>query len=171
MNLETERLIFTPNNLEIITARLERDNFDLEVPGVGLVHFPPEFPGDPLVMYPMMRDWIIAGHALSLGGIVIERSSLTAIGEMGCKGAPDLSGAVDIGYGLNVSVWNRGYATEMLRAFVAKLLEQPGIRVVAAETATTNPASARVLEKSGFVQVGRSWNEDDGDLLVWHRTN
>jgi [ribosomal protein S5]-alanine N-acetyltransferase len=117
----------------------------------------------------MRLEWMNACHALSPGGVVIERSSLTAIGELGCKSDPDASGAVEIGYGLNPSVWNRGYATEIVSAFTAWLLEQPTVRTVTAETATSNPASARVLEKSGFVRMGTSWNEDDGSLILWQR--
>jgi [ribosomal protein S5]-alanine N-acetyltransferase len=170
MKIETQRLWLVPNTLEIIKTRLEQRDFKLEVAGIGEVHFPPEFPGDAFALYPMRLESINSGQGLSVGGIVIERPSLTAIGELGCKGDPDPTGAVEIGYGLNPSVWNRGYATEIVGAFTAWLLEQPGITTVTAETATSNPASARVLEKCGFVRTGTSWNEDDGSLILWQLT-
>lgn len=148
--------------------RLERDSFSLEIAGVGAVSFTPEFPGDALGRYVGMRDWLKSGGVLSPAGVVIERSSRTAIGELGCKGEPE-HGVADIGYGFNPSAWNRGYATEIVTAFSNWLLEQPSIHTVSADTAVTNPASGRVLEKAGFAQVGTGFDEEDGDLLLWRK--
>ena len=168
MFLETPRLLLAPQTLEIIETRLERDTFSLEIAGVGEVGFAPEFPGDALGRYVGMRDFLKSGGALSPGGVVIERSSRTAIGELGCKGEA-VDGVADIGYGFNPSAWNRGYATEIVTAFSDWLLEQPGIHTVTADTAVTNPASGRVLEKSGFIQVGTGFDDEDGDLLLWRK--
>ncbi len=170
MRIETPRLLLISNSPEIIRTRLEHENFWLELINVGKVHFPPEFPGDALAMYPNMRDRLEAGNALSPGGVVIEREGLTAVGEIGCKGDADESGTADIGYGFNPSVWNRGYGTEIVRAFSGWLLRQPGIVRVTADTAVTNPASARVLEKSDFQRVGTGFDPDDGDLIRWAKT-
>jgi RimJ/RimL family protein N-acetyltransferase len=38
-----------------------------------------------------------------------------------------------------------------------------------AETALTNPASARVLEKNGFVVTGTRIDPEDGALRCWRR--
>ncbi len=58
-----------------------------------------------------------------------------------------------IGYGLNPEVWGQGHATEAVAVLVTALLARPEVRRVTAQTATTNPASARVLEKLGFERV------------------
>lgn len=76
---------------------------------------------------------------------------------------------MEIGYGLNPGAWGRGYATEAVGALVTALLARPDVRRVTAQTATTNPASARVLEKLGFARVGTAWDEGDGDLILWAR--
>ncbi len=165
--LETSRLLLVPQSLEIIETRLERDTFSLEIAGVGEVSFTPEFPGDALGRYAGMHDFL-KGGVLSPGGVVIERATRTAIGELGCKGEP-VDGMADIGYGFNPSAWNRGYATEIVTAFSDWLLERQSIHAVTADTAVTNPASGRVLEKSGFVQIGTGFDEDDGDLLLWRK--
>ena len=170
MLLETPRLLLIAQTLEIIETRLERDRFSLEIAGVGAVSFTPEFPGDALGRYVSMRDWIKSGGVLAPGGVVIERSSRTAIGELGCKGEA-VHGVADIGYGFNQSAWNRGYATEIVTAFADWLLEQPGIDAVTADTAVTNPASGRVLHKAGFAQVGMGFDENDGDLLLWRKVS
>ena len=62
---------------------------------------------------------------------------------------------VEIGYWIGRIYWRRGYATYA----VALLLEEArkrGIRRVAAEVFPDNPASMRVLEKSGFLRVGEA---------------
>jgi [ribosomal protein S5]-alanine N-acetyltransferase len=166
VRLETPRLLLVPNTLELVKLRLQHDDFTVRLEGIGEVHFTPEFPGDALQFYPSMRDWLEAGNALSPGGIVIERQGLTAVGGVGCKGDP-VNGVADIGYGFNPSVWNRGYATEIVTAFSDWLLTQPHVSSVTADTAVTNPASARVLEKSGFRMTGTGFDPDDGDLLRW----
>jgi [ribosomal protein S5]-alanine N-acetyltransferase len=168
--LETPRLLLVPQSLEIIETRLERDTFSLEIAEIGLISFTPEFPGDALGRYAGMRDYLKSGGVMSPGGVVIERSSRTAIGELGCKGE-GVDGVMDIGYGFNPSAWNRGYATEIVTAFSDWLLEQAGIHAVTADTAATNPASGRVLEKAGFAQVGTGFDEEDGDLLLWRKVS
>ena len=168
MILETPRLLLVPQTLEMIEMRLERDTFSLEIAGIGEVSFTPEFPGDALGRYAGMRDHLNSGGVLAPGGVVIERSSRTAIGELGCKGEA-VNGVVDIGYGFNPSAWNRGYATEIVTAFADWLLEQSSTHAVTADTAATNPASGRVLRRAGFAQVGTGFDEKEGDLLLWRK--
>jgi len=69
---------------------------------------------------------------------------------------------------VNASYQGRGYATEMAQALVAWALRQPTVRRVTAECLEDNPASIRVLEKSGFVQSGRR-KDEEGPLLLWER--
>ncbi|WP_322618641.1 GNAT family N-acetyltransferase [Deinococcus terrestris] len=73
---------------------------------------------------------------------------------------------MEIGYGLNPDAWGQGYATEAVGALMTALLARPEVRRVTARTARTNPASARVLEKLGFVPVGAARDEADGDLTL-----
>jgi len=76
-------------------------------------------------------------------------------------------GMVEIGYGVGASRRGRGHAT----AAVAAMLETAGadeaIRVVTADTAVTNPASQRVLEKNGFLRAGSYVDPEDGELIRW----
>jgi [ribosomal protein S5]-alanine N-acetyltransferase len=88
---------------------------------------------------------------------------------MGCKARPDEQGQVEIGYGIIPAAQNKGYATEMARAFVDWLQAQPGVRRVTAECRVDNPGSMRVLEKSGFLRVGERVDEEDGPLFIWEK--
>jgi RimJ/RimL family protein N-acetyltransferase len=98
---------------------------------------------------------------------MISRSERLAVGQMGFKSPPDASGAVELGYGVNASCRNRGYATEMAQALTAWALKHPSVRRVLAECAEGNRGSIRVLEKAGFRPVGRRLDPEEGTLLLW----
>ena len=73
------------------------------------------------------------------------------IGNLAFKGAPDQTGEVEIGYGFDPCYHNRGLATEAVGTLVRWALRQETVTAVIAETANTNVASMRVLQKVGFV--------------------
>ncbi|EYB66783.1 N-acetyltransferase GCN5 [Deinococcus phoenicis] len=169
MYAETPRLLLVPLTREVIETRLSRDTFTAAVPtphGPLTVTYPPAWPGDLLPLLPRrLAPFDAAKEAWS--ATLVELATLTAIGQLGAKGRPDAQGDQEIGYGLNPEAWGQGYATEAARVLVAALLARPDVRRVTAQTATTNPASGRVLEKLGFEKVGTAWDEEDGDLIVW----
>lgn len=63
------------------------------------------------------------------------------------------SGAVELGYWIARAHWNRGFATEAGEALVA-IANMLGLARLEASHFLDNPASARVLEKLGFVATG-----------------
>lgn len=91
--------------------------------------------------------------------LVLVRDPALAIGLIGFKGSPDLSGTVEIGYGIDPDARGLGYATEAVRALRDWALAQQACRVVVACTLKDNAASIRVLEKSGFSLVQESSEE------------
>lgn len=66
---------------------------------------------------------------------------------------PDFRSA-SLGYCLGAAVWGHGYATEAARVLLRWAFETLDLNRVQAETDTRNLASARVLEKLGFVHEG-----------------
>ena len=66
---------------------------------------------------------------------------------------PDYRSAA-IGYVLDETAWGQGYATEAARAVLQWAFDSLDLNRVQAETDTRNVASARVLEKLGFVREG-----------------
>lgn len=62
----------------------------------------------------------------------------------------------EVGYTLDRESWGRGYATEALAALVDHLLDDLGVTRVFGMLAPDNPASARVLERTGFRYEGRT---------------
>lgn len=77
----------------------------------------------------------------------------TKVGDLSFKGLKE-DGSVEIGYGFNEAYWNKGYATEAVKAIVNWALKQPGVKIVEAEAESNNIASIRVLEKNNFVSTG-----------------
>jgi [ribosomal protein S5]-alanine N-acetyltransferase len=111
--------------------------------------------------FPADGDQVIAGllaraglpaddHARRFGHrMVIERETGTVVGGIGFFGPPQ-DGEVEIGYGIVPSRQRRGYATEAVQAMVADILQMDSVRTVTAHVELDNPASVRVLEKSGM---------------------
>ncbi|HXQ01615.1 MAG TPA: GNAT family N-acetyltransferase [Candidatus Udaeobacter sp.] len=72
-----------------------------------------------------------------------------------------------LGYWLGEDFWGRGIMTEAVAAFTDFCFENFPLRRISAEVFANNPASARVLEKAGFVFEGCLKNNviKDGKLL------
>jgi RimJ/RimL family protein N-acetyltransferase len=62
--------------------------------------------------------------------------------------------SASMGYCLDDAAWGHGYATEAARALLRWAFDALDLNRVQAETDTRNTASARVLEKLGFVREG-----------------
>ena len=65
-------------------------------------------------------------------------------------------GTCSIGYCYSEKYWNKGYATEALKRVIKYLFEECDADVVFAEHMENNPASGRVMEKSGMIYEGRT---------------
>jgi len=62
--------------------------------------------------------------------------------------------SASLGYCLDEPAWGHGYATEAVRALLQWAFDTLDLNRVQAEADTRNAASARVLEKLGFVREG-----------------
>jgi RimJ/RimL family protein N-acetyltransferase len=62
--------------------------------------------------------------------------------------------SASLGYCLDDAAWGHGYATEAARGLLLWAFDTLDLNRVQAETDTRNVASARVLEKIGFVREG-----------------
>ncbi|CAH1668708.1 50S ribosomal protein acetyltransferase [Hyphomicrobiales bacterium] len=64
------------------------------------------------------------------------------------------SGTPFIGYWLGTPHWGKGYATEAVQGLIDTLFSLVDVPAIDADTRVINPASRRVLEKSGFRAEG-----------------
>ncbi|MCR4646021.1 MAG: GNAT family N-acetyltransferase [Oscillospiraceae bacterium] len=67
-----------------------------------------------------------------------------------------------IGYRLRQDRWGCGIATAAVALMVGYLFEQTDTEIITASTMIENQASARVLEKNGFIRTARAVPEDWG---------
>ena len=82
------------------------------------------------------RDELVGGIGFALGSDVFRQTA-------------------EIGYWLGEAFWNRGIATRAVRAFTEWGFAELALRRIFAGVFESNLASARVLEKCGYVCEGR----------------
>ena len=70
------------------------------------------------------------------------------------RGSANARFCAEIGYWIGESHWGRGVMTTTVRAFCEALFAHTDIERIEAGAFLTNPASHRVLEKSGFTREG-----------------
>ena len=81
------------------------------------------------------------------------------IGGIGVRRSFDIARFTgDLGYWLAPTVRGRGLATEAVRAVADQVLRETDLQRLEARALEWNPASCRVLEKSGFTQDARLRN-------------
>ncbi|MFY9782431.1 MAG: GNAT family N-acetyltransferase [Acidimicrobiales bacterium] len=107
--------------------------------------------GEPL---PWSAPWLI-----SVDDVVV--------GTIGFKGEP-VAQELEVGYGVVPSCRRRGVATAALGQLLDTVSDH-GF-VIKAETAAWNVGSQHVVKKLEFIEVGRRRSDEDGELIVWRRT-
>ncbi|MDQ2882392.1 MAG: GNAT family N-acetyltransferase [Actinomycetota bacterium] len=93
---------------------------------------------------------------------MVRKADRAILGEIGCS-VEDASDTGYIGYTVVQPCWGQGYATEALRALLAHVLAEPGIRRVVAEAMVGHTASRRVMEKAGMRRCGTRVDTGDGE--------
>jgi len=91
-----------------------------------------------------------------------------AVGGIGMKPGEDVYRlSAEFGYWLSEEFWGQGIMSEVVPAFVDYCFANFPLNRMFASAYANNPASARVLEKAGFVFEGRLRNNviKDGQIL------
>ncbi len=101
--------------------------------------------------------------------LALDRDSAAVVGTCAYKGPPDADDAVEIAYYTFPPFEGRGYATAMAAALTARAGADPPVRTVRAHTLPERNASARILEKLGFVHLGLVTDPEDGPVWRWER--
>ena len=99
------------------------------------------------------RDWdaFVAHDARIRSDPTLIRRTIVVddevVGSIGCFGDEQRA----VGYWFDRAVWGRGIATAALAAFLVDVTERP----LFAHVVVTNVGSAKVVERCGFVEIGR----------------
>jgi RimJ/RimL family protein N-acetyltransferase len=102
---------------------------------------------------------------------IILTGSSCSIGGIGLSGLPDNQGTTEIGYALDQKYRGKGYAAEAVKALTSWAFQDPGLKVVRAETPCANLSSQRVLQANQFTQTGEKTIQcpDPLDVFLWER--
>ena len=86
--------------------------------------------------------------------VITLRKSGKVIGTIGFVWYSAENCSAEIGYSLSADYWNRGFATQALQAVTAEAFRSLPLNRLEAQHDLRNPASGRVMEKSGFRREG-----------------
>jgi RimJ/RimL family protein N-acetyltransferase len=89
------------------------------------------------------------------------------VGACGYKHAPTPGGDVEVGYGVAPQRRAQGYARLAGERLIEAARADPRVRAITAETAVGNIASQRVLAGQGFFKVGRGYDDEEGETILW----
>ena len=90
------------------------------------------------------------GHEYCFDWIVVLKENNEPIGEIEAVNVSKAHDLVEMGDCYGSRFWNKGYATEALKAFLKYMFEEAQVGIIIACHMSNNPASGRVMEKSGM---------------------
>lgn len=106
-----------------------------------------------------VRDWL---ETVPKVWVYVRKSDGLLIGSGDISPDSSENGFRVFGYNLRFDCWNKGYATEAVKAMI-KYAYELGARKFKAQHAVENPASGRVMEKCGLKFDGYgSYKKTDG---------
>lgn len=120
-------------------------------------------------------DWMAQLHASNEqdpwahGFSVVDRESGAHVGDCVFKSPPSPEGIVEIAYAIEPEHQGKGFATEAVEMLLAFGFSDERINVVRAHTLEATNASARVLTKCGFKNLGEVIDPEDGLVVRWER--
>jgi GNAT superfamily N-acetyltransferase len=91
------------------------------------------------------------------------------VGACGYTAPPDQAGEIEIAYFTFPAYEGQGYASAMARGLVDRAAMAPDVRRICAYTLPERNASARILERLGFAQIGEKIDPDAGPVWRWER--
>lgn len=103
---------------------------------------------------PKINKWFVR--------FIVLTDSREVIGSTSFHGAPDETGMIEIGIGVEEAFWGHGYATEALLGMWRWAVTQPGISTLRYTVSPTNLASVAIIKKFGFHHQGQQMDEIDG---------
>ena len=86
--------------------------------------------------------------------VAVLRETGTVIGTIGFMWYSSENRSAELGYSFSREYWNRGFATQALKAVTDAAFRSLPLNRVEAQYDVRNPASGRVMQKCGFRQEG-----------------
>ena len=103
----------------------------------------------------LFRGWQLELPRRRFQLAIILREGDRLIGNCGIRRKLDNDWEAELGYELSPQYWGHGYATEAARAMVDFGFRELGLQRISSWCIADNVASARVLERLGFLKEGK----------------
>jgi [ribosomal protein S5]-alanine N-acetyltransferase len=149
--IETERLIlrkFNPSDALYMYKNWATDN---EV--CKFLSWNPH--GDVIETEHVVDEWINNYEKTDYYNWAIELKDISeVIGQISIMHFDEKYSSCSVGYNISRSFWGKGIMTEALKAVINYLFKEVGINRIEARHNTLNPASGRVMQKSGMKLEG-----------------
>ncbi|MCX2738394.1 GNAT family N-acetyltransferase [Pontibacter anaerobius] len=155
-NIHTHRLILIPFTLNVAKALLDGGTSILAQLGLQPTPYWPDQEARETLPKIIRNLELVPAPTGFESWMVVQKSSMTVIGDAGFKGTPNAEGEVDIGYAIIAQEQQKGYGLEVAQGLSAWALAQPGVSVITAKCLIHNTASAKILKKLGMQEAGRS---------------
>lgn len=127
-------------------------------------HLPEPYP-DPLTPE-VARDLIAISNEGTHHEVLAVEADGELVGQVRLAFGPADEG--EVSYWLGQAHWGRGIGSALVALFTARSLRRhPGLRAIVARVHEGNGASARALEKAGYLHVGQG--PDDPSWLLYRR--
>ena len=149
--IETERLILREIRMEDIQEYYERLFGDGDVARYMLFD-PHQDIGESLAHLQAGLEKYEQGHFYRWGAALKEDDSLIGLIEL--LRFDEETNSCSFVYMLGSDYWNRGYATEMLKAVLSFAFEELELERVVVDHMADNPASGAVMRKAGMRHIG-----------------
>ena len=147
MDLVTKRLILISCSVEMLKSLIDNTIDLTKLIGVRVPRsWPPEELQEaaPYFINVLNESPEMLGK---LNWFIVEKPQNIVIGSIGFKTKPDKNGAIEIGFGIDLSYRRKGYATEAIEELMNWAFLQNDIQKIIAECEVKNKPSIRVLEK------------------------
>ncbi len=123
----------------------------------------------------VVSNWIKEYESDSYNWVVEIKETKELIGNISVISVSKKHHNCEVGYCYGSKYWNKGFATEALKAVINYMLNECEMHIVEAKHYSTNPASGRVMEKAKMIKEAilkeRRYNETDNsyiDLICYY---
>jgi RimJ/RimL family protein N-acetyltransferase len=101
---------------------------------------------------------------------IVQTESREIIGSTSFHSAPDASGMIEIGLGIEDAFQNQGFAKEALTGMWLWACEFPEVKTLRYTVSPDNLASIKVIEYFGFKFMGQQMDEIDGPEDIYEES-
>ena len=108
---------------------------------------------------PLLNKWFVRW--------IVLRASREVIGSISFHGAPDESGIIEIGLGIEPIFQNQGFGFEALVGMWSWVSKNSSIKILRYTVSASNAASVALVKKFGFKHVGQQLDEEDGPEEIY----